>query len=348
MIEKDEFRELIAGIVREEIKMVAEETNDLIAEVVREELIPVLRSAIRDSIEKEMRCAASDEQHASDEHAACKENDAPLANHQTLTCDDTEKTIKAGDGQGLYLYGLADTSVFERLGKIGIDGCEVYTIPHEGLSAIVHNSPVEPYKSDDDEIVKRWVKTHQQVMDIAAERFGNIMPFSFDTIIMPKDNATAKETLMGWLSSEHEEIMKKMDRIKGKKEYGVQIFYTPSVVSERIEKESEEIRRIRDEMASKPSGLAYMYKQKLENAVKVELDKLMDAYFKDFYGKIRRSAEDIKVEKVKKADDKRVMMMNLSVLASDEKALGQVLDEIEREEGISIRFTGPWQPYSFI
>jgi len=43
-----------------------------------------------------------------------------------------------------------------------------------------------------------------------------------------------------------------------------------------------------------------------------------------------------------------VMMMNLSVLASDEKALGQVLDEIEREEGISIRFTGPWQPYSFI
>jgi len=57
-------------------------------------------------------------------------------------------------------------------------------------------------------------------------------------------------------------------------------------------------------MASKPAGLAYMYKQKLENAVKVELDKLIDAYFKDFYGKIRRNAEDIKVEKVKKADDK--------------------------------------------
>lgn len=220
--------------------------------------------------------------------------------------------------------------------------------PHEGISAIVHNSPLEPYKSDDDETVKIWVKTHQQVLDIAAERFGNIMPFGFDTIITPKDNATAKDALKKWLSDEHEEIMRKMDRIKGKNEYGIQIFYIPSVFGEKIEKESEEIRRIKEEMASKPPGLAYMYKQKLENAVKGELNTLMDAYFKDFYEKIRRNVEDIKVEKVKKADDRMVMMMNLSVLCSDQKALGLALDEIESQEGISINFTGPWQPYSFI
>jgi phosphoglucomutase len=105
---------------------------------------------------------------------------------------------------------------------------------------------------------------------------------------------------------------------------------------------------MKEQMASKPPGLAYMYKQKLENIVKGELDTLMDAYFKNFYEKIKGASDEIKVEKVKKADDCMVMMMNLSGLARDEKALGSVLDEIESEEGIKIHFTGPWQPYSFI
>ena len=105
---------------------------------------------------------------------------------------------------------------------------------------------------------------------------------------------------------------------------------------------------MKEEMASKPPGLAYMYKQKLGNIVKGELDTLMDAYFENFYEKLKGTSDDIKVEKVKKADDGMVMMMNLSVLARDEKALGSVLDEIESEKGFTVHFTGPWQPYSFI
>ena len=363
MIENDEFRKLIARIVREEIKVIAQETNNIIAEIVRVELIPGLRAAIRESIAKELGCAASGGQSASDgcaasdEHATfegrSKEEIETAVSPGELpprkaTAEEVEEASDAGNDQGLYLYGLIDTSVSARLGKIGIDECEVYTIPYDGISAIVHNSPLEPYKSDNDETVKIWVKTHQRVMDLAAEKFGNIMPFSFDTIISPKDNATAKDALMRWLSDEHEEILRKMDKIKGKKEYGIQIFYIPSAFGEKIGKESEEVKKMKEQMASKPPGLAYMYKQKLENIVKGELDTLMDSYFKNFYEKIKSTSDEIKVEKVKKAENGMVMMMNLSVLARDEKALGSVLDEIESEEGITIHFTGPWQPYSFI
>ncbi|MFB3764037.1 MAG: GvpL/GvpF family gas vesicle protein [Methanotrichaceae archaeon] len=363
MIDNSKFRELIAGMVREEIKAMAEETNNIVADVVKAELMPGLRAAIRESIAKELGYAKSDGKSESYVNAASNEcatfegrgkEKAEKAvssgelSLQASTAMEAKETIDAGDDQGLYLYGLADTSVSARLGKIGIDGCEVYTIPHEGISAIVHNSPLEPYKSDDNETVKIWVKAHQLVMDTAAERFGNIMPFSFDTIIVPKDNATSKEVLQRWLSDEHDEIMRKMDKIKGKKEYGIQIFYIPSVFGKRIEQKSEEVGWIKEEMASKPPGLAYMYKQKLENVVKTELNASMDTYFKDFYEKIRTIVDDIKVEKVKKADDNMVMMMNLSVLAGDQKALGLALDEIESEEGISVHFTGPWQPYSFV
>jgi hypothetical protein len=364
MTNNEELREAIAGIVREEIRAAAKEMNDIIAEVVREELVPGLRTAVRESIVKELGCTISDVHLAAEENAVHDDFVKPdlvpiaeivIANQQNVTEEcalsdelSNEKTVDAGYDQGLYLYGLIDTSISARLGNIGIDECEVYTIPYDSISAIVHDSPLEPYKSDNDETVKAWVKVHQKVMDAAEEKFGNIMPFGFDTIISPKDNATAKEALMRWLSDEHEEILRKMDKIKGKKEYGIQIFYIPTAFGERIEKENKDVLRMKEDMASKPPGLAYMYKQKLENIVKGELDKLMDAYFKNFYDKILNTSDEIKVEKVKKADGCMVMMMNLSVLAKDEKALGSVLDEIESEEGIKIHFTGPWQPYSFI
>lgn len=350
-MKEGDLRAAIAEMVRAEIKAIGDELAPVISDVVRAELIPALRASIREAIIRELSgCASS----GGAESGAIFEGGSVGALQQL---DGIEKDPSAKDAgvetaqsndMGLYLYCLADASVSIALGCIGIDGCEVYTIPHEGVSAVVHSCPLEPYRSDDEETVKRWVKAHQQVVDLAAERFGTVMPFGFDTIIAPKESCTAEEVLKRWISDELDEIRRKMERIRGRKEYGVQIFYDPAVFSERIENESEDVRRIKEEMSSKPPGVAYMYRQKLEAAVRRELDELMGTYFKDFYERIRSNAEDIKVEKVRKSDGNRVMMMNLSVLASDERALGQVLDEIAAEPGISVCFTGPWQPYSFV
>lgn len=350
-MKESDLRAAIAEIVRAEIKAIGDELAPVISDVVRAELIPALRASIRDAVLRELSGCAS---YGEAESGAIRENIPQITFQEP---DEIEKEPSAKDTavetmhlneNGLYLYCLADASVSTTLGCIGIDGCEVYTIPHDGVSAVVHSCPLEPYRSEDEETVKRWVKTHQQVVDLAAERFGTVMPFGFDTIIAPKESCTAEEVLKRWISDELDEIGRKMERIRGKREYGVQIFYDPAVFNERIENESEDVRRIKEEMSSKPPGVAYMYRQKLEAAVRRELDELMGAYFKDFYERIRSNAEDIKVEKVRKPDGNRVMMMNLSVLASDERALGQVLDEIAAEPGISVCFTGPWQPYSFV
>jgi hypothetical protein len=122
-------------------------------------------------------------------------------------------------------------------------------------------------------------------------------------------------------------------------------------MSEKIAAESEEVKKIKEEMGSKPPGMAYMYKQKLENAVKKEMESRMDTYFKDFYERIRSKVKDIKVEKTKKTDEKdKQMIMNLSCLVSTDKykELGEELEKIDREEGFSVRFTGPWPAYSFV
>jgi hypothetical protein len=173
----------------------------------------------------------------------------------------------------------------------------------------------------------------------------------FDTILQSKDDAVSPDQVVkDWLKEDSERLQSVMEKIEGRDEYGVQIFYAPRVIAKQISEENQEIRKIRDEMASKSPGAAYLYKQKVERAVKAEIERLADGWFRDFYSRVKRHCDDIVVEKTKKADRSKVMLLNLSCLVAREKVdnLGKELEKINNMEGLSVHFSGPWPPYSFV
>jgi predicted transcriptional regulator len=254
-------------------------------------------------------------------------------------------------GRGRYVYGIAASKEAVRLGKIGIEGNEVYTIPYQDLCAIIHDCSPEPYQSKDEEVVKSWARAHQGVLDEAKERFSTTIPLGFDTILQPKDETIPPDRVVrDWLKEDYERLRTLMEKIEGKDEYGVQLFYEPAVVSKQISEQSEDVRKIKEEMATKSPGMAYMYRQKLEKAVKAEMEKLADEWFKEFYGRIKQHTEDIVAEKTKKVDKDKTMLLNLSCLVATKNVekLGEELEKIDNTEGFSVRFTGPWPPYSFV
>jgi ribosomal protein L12E/L44/L45/RPP1/RPP2 len=254
-------------------------------------------------------------------------------------------------GKGRYVYGVAAGDKEVRLGPIGIEGSEVYTIPYEDISAIVHNCSTEPYQSNNDEIVKNWVSTHQSVLDAAGQRLGIVIPLGFDTILQPKDDAPSPDQVVrDWLKQDYERLHTVMRKVEGKDEYGVQVSYEPRLIIKQISEQSEEIIKIKEEMATKSPGMAYMYKQKLERAVKAETEQLANVWFSDFYGRIKKHTDDIVVEKTKKLNNGKVMLLNLSCLVAREKidSLGKELEAINNMDGFSVHFSGPWPPYSFV
>jgi hypothetical protein len=252
--------------------------------------------------------------------------------------------------EALYLYCLAEGAEEVNFGKIGIEGNEVYIIPYDDISAVVHKCPPKPYQSEDREVVKSWVMAHQRVVDAAWEKFGNVLPSGFDTIIKGDETLSAEENLKKWLREDHENLKAKLEKVRGKAEVGVQIFWDPKVIAESLMETSEEIRKLNEEMRGKPPGMAYFYKQKMEQALKKEMDEKADNYFKNFYGRVKKYADDIHVEKTMKIDKDKQMLMNLSVLVHRDKIklLGEELAEIKEIGGIDVRFTGPWPPYSFV
>lgn len=252
---------------------------------------------------------------------------------------------------GRYLYCIAEGSEKVNFGKIGIDSNEVYTIPYKDLSAVVHNCPAEPYRSDIKVIVNRWVVTHQKVVDTAWERYGVVIPIGFDTIIRGNDVSGPEVTMRDWLKEDYKNLKAKMEKIRGRAEYGVQVFWDSNVMAQKITEESVEIKNLNKEIKSKPRGLAYMYRQKLKDLLKKEMESQADRYFKAFYERIKPCVEDLRVEKTRKTEDEnKQMLMNLSCLLpkNGSKKVGDELEEIVSLEGFSVRYTGPWPPYSFV
>ena len=244
--------------------------------------------------------------------------------------------------KGRYVYCIIECGEKISFGKIGIDDNEVYTIPYKNISAVVHDCSFEPYKGDE-ERVKSYVLKHQEVIDKVMEKFGTALPMSFDVIVKGEENVKK------WLKKEYEKFKEKLNKFKGKIEVGVQIFWDMKIMAEKITKTSNEIKRLKEEMESKPKDMAYFYKMKIENVLKREMEKKADIIFREFYDKIRKHAEDIRVEKLKE-DKEKQMLMNLSLLIDKGRIeeIGRVLAKIKKMKGFEARFTGPWPPYSFV
>lgn len=252
--------------------------------------------------------------------------------------------------EALYLYCVANGREKTIIGKIGIDENEVYTIPYKDLCAIVHNCTPEPYKSEDDEKVKVWILAHEKVVETSWERCGTVLPLGFDTIIKGDQEGNAEKNLKKWLEEDYKYLKQKIGKLKNKAEYGIQIFWDPWLIGKNISERNPEIRKLKEDVESKSKGTAYMYRQRLENILKKEIEKEADKYFKLFYRRIKECVDNIKIDKVKKCEEGRQMLINLSCLLPKKrsKVLGEELEKISNREGFFVHFTGPWPPYSFV
>ncbi len=379
------MKEIIEKMVKQEIRDILAESEEMIRDIVKNSLLPELRSAIRQTIsqaleeligkspdlaqhqqvDNDVSPQQSEEvqQPESDSktdlgHRTSENVQGPKSKVEGTTSnvvghqisDIGPRTSDVGQLTGRYLYCVVESSEEMSFGKIGIEGNEVYTIPYEELSAIVHNCPAEPYKSEDKEIMNNWVMVHQSMIDQAWERFGTVLPLGFDTIIQGNETTSPEENMKNWLKQDYDNLKRKIEKINGKAEYGVQVFWDPKIIAKNVTEESPEIKKLNEEIKSKPKGLAYMYKQKLEGLMKKEMEGKADHDFKEFFERIKLCVDEIRVEKTKKAENEKQMLLNLSCLLPKEARgkLGDELEKISNRDGYSVRFTGPWPPYSFV
>ena len=338
--EKGLLKEIVKKIIQDEVRVILAESRENIKEIVAATLIPGLKAAVRKEINQNLEIIF-------EQSVEKTESDTP----KSAPSFNSSEIVNPRSPMALYLYAIADGAETADLGPMGLDGNRVYTLPFGDFSAVVHDCKADPYQSDDRNKVEEWLLTHQNVVDATLEKFGTVIPMGFDTIISGKGNVDPEENMRKWIETDRQDLTEKMAKIRNKAEYGIQIFWETHVMARNVSEKSTEIKALEREIRTKPKGIAYMYRQKLEELLKNEMARKADRYFQEFYEKIKVHTDDLRVEKTKKADDEGVqMLLNLSCLLSkgQSEILGQVLQEIGNREGFSVRYTGPWPPYSFV
>ena len=234
-----------------------------------------------------------------------------------------------------YVYavciGLNDKKI--DFGK-GVEESKVYALPFEDICVIVHNCSAKAYETKDNSKAKQWIIQHDNIISKALEELGSIVPFRFDTIF--KEEAQ----LIEFLKLNKEKFKERLKQLEGKREFGIKIFYKESLRERIVKEKTKQLDAIKKE----DKGKSYFLRKRVEKEIFNELQDKLKKHFQEFYKKISIFGEII-AENIKEKN----MLANFSCLVPTNKTeeLGKSLGEINKLEDFSVRFTGPWPPYSF-
>lgn len=321
-------------------RLIRDEYLDEIRRETREALLQIVREEVEDFLSDEKRPPSSPEGEGSSfSKGGSSSKDA-----------DSEEIVDGEDLPARYLYCVMDGGEGEQWDRRGLEGRSVYTISYKELSAVVHDSPLSPYDTQDQEQLASWVREHQQVVDLALRKKDAVIPAGFDTIFKPQEDSSASEVVQDWLREEYDQLNDQLEKIDGKREYGVQIIHDRENLRGRIKAEDEEIAELAEQIESKPEGQAYLYKERLSTAIEEKVSSREDDYRDSFLSEIRPLVDEVNLEEKVDPSDGEVTLVNASCLlpAEEEVSLGNKLEEIDDSEGFRVRFTGPWAPYSFV
>ena len=240
--------------------------------------------------------------------------------------------------EGKYVYCIIECATPRTFGRLGIGGRgdEVYTIHHGGLAAVVSDTPVVVYDP-----TRENALTHEHVQEVVMQEF-TVIPMSFGTVFRTEEDVV--EFLKDTADTFYDVLRKMADKI----ELGLKVNWDKETVLVEVEHESEEIRRLKEEIVSNRLASAYFARMHLGPLVEGAMSDKADAYVREIYDRLRDCA--VASRHNKPIGDR--MILNAAFLVERDKAANfdqKVQELADRYEG-KLRFhpTGPWPPYNFV
>jgi hypothetical protein len=246
----------------------------------------------------------------------------------------------AAGESGIYVYCVIEADGPQAFGKIGIGGRgdEVYTVHHRDLAAVVSRTALMVYDP-----TRENALAHNRVNAVIVEEHNiTPVPMSFGTLFR------TEEDVVEFLRNTYDALHDVLQKMKGKLEFGLKVNWNREEVIAELEREHEEIRRLKNEIVNNQRSSTYFARMQLGRLVEQALTDKSNAYQREIYETLRAVA--IASRTSKPIGDK--MIMNAAFLVERDKAddFDQKVQEIEQRYEGQLRFTrtGPWAPYNFV
>ncbi|HEU4594923.1 MAG TPA: GvpL/GvpF family gas vesicle protein [Pyrinomonadaceae bacterium] len=244
----------------------------------------------------------------------------------------------AAPAEGKYVYCIIETKEPRTFGPVGIGGRgdEVYTVHHEGLAAVVSNTPIMVYDP-----TRENVFAHEQVNENVMREF-TVLPMAFGVLFRTEDD------IIELMRGTYDALRDVLAKMAGKVEFGLKVNWDRERVMSELEQESEEIRNLKEQITSRGAGSTYFARMQLGRLIEAALTERADAYVREVYSGLRDTAVASRANKP--IGDK--MIMNAAFLIEREREAefdNKVKEIASNYEGkLFFKYTGPWPPYNFV
>jgi hypothetical protein len=240
------------------------------------------------------------------------------------------------DARGKYVYCIIQASEPLRFGPlgIGVEPAEVHTVNYREIAAVVSDTPIEVHDP-----TRENVLAHERVNETVMRKH-TVIPMSFGTVFKTRDD------IVELLRSAYDAFHDVLDKMQDKLEFGLKILWDREVMLKEIEKQDEDVRRLKQEISAQ-KGSTYFARMQYGRLVDAALQAHSEKYVADIFEALRDVAVASRANKP--IGDKMIMNAAFLVARDKEQAFDQRVKEIgARFDKLTFKYTGPWPPYNFV
>lgn len=246
-----------------------------------------------------------------------------------------------------YVYCLVAADEDAVLDVDGVDDATVSVLATDGVGVVTSPAPTE-VDADSELAVKRLLVAHQRVVDAAMDAYGAPLPVQATTAI---DGDV--ETVREWLAARADVVRTELEALAGHREYHVSVTWSDEAAEAAAHAASDELDELEAAVEEASPGEAYLREKRYERALAdavADQEAALAAETRERVGGVARSVVDrASADGVSFAGGDADAVVRLAALTAveDEDALGAALDAVADRDGVTVKFTGPWAPYSF-
>ena len=241
-----------------------------------------------------------------------------------------------GSARGKYVYCVIRSNKPLQFGLSTIAGevGGVHTVNYKDLAAVVSDVPIGPLDS-----TRENVLAHEHVNETVM-RDHTVIPMSFGTIFKTREDA------LELLRSAHDAFDDVLSKMQNKLEFGLKVLWDRDAVIAEIEHEDEDIRRLRNEIASQ-KGSTYFARMQYGRLLEAALQSRSERYVSGILEELRSAAVAARINKP--IGDKMILNGAFLVSRDSEAAFDRSIKEVAgQHEKLTFKYTGPWPPYNFV
>jgi hypothetical protein len=259
------------------------------------------------------------------------------AHHQDRLSDPETQSVAGAQEGGKYVYCIIKSDRPREFGSIGIGGGQrVYTVGFSNLAAVVSDTPIVIYDP-----TRENVLAHEFVNETVM-REHTVIPMSFGTVFRSEDDVSEL------LRSTHQAFSDVLDKMRDKIEFGLKILWEREKVIANIERDNDEIRRLKDEISRHTASSTYFARMQLGRLIEGALEEMSTRYVADIHDSLKPVA--VASRSNKPIGDLMILNAAFLVDRAQEGNFDERVKEISRkyEDLLRFKYSGPWPPYNFV